>query len=122
MSPHPSAHPYPRHVSLFPPLARLTLASPQGEKGSKGERGVTTVNGKEVAAAILEGPPGPPGESYGSVMVPHLPLHSCGTFHSILILDHVINDSLYPCYMYLFFCVGLWIMPGCQATFRLRSQ
>lgn len=91
--PYPILHTLcPRHVSLSPPLARLTLASPQGEKGSKGERGVTTVNGKEVAAAILEGPPGPPGESYGSVMTLHLPLHFFGTFHDIFILAHVIND------------------------------
>lgn len=57
------------------------------------------MNGKEVAAAILEGPPGPPGESYGSVMILPLPLHSCGTFHSTLILDHVINESVSMLYV-----------------------
>ena len=33
----------------------------QGEKGLKGDRGITLVNGKEIAAGLIEGLPGPPG-------------------------------------------------------------
>ena len=35
---------------------------PQGSKGDKGERGLTTtLNGDQFPTGIIEGPPGPPG-------------------------------------------------------------
>jgi len=34
----------------------------QGDKGDKGERGLTTtLNGDQFPTGIIEGPPGPPG-------------------------------------------------------------
>lgn len=51
----------PRYFPPHSPASSLR-PHPQGDKGHKGDRGITTVNGKEIPAGILEGPPGPSGE------------------------------------------------------------
>lgn len=41
----------------------------QGDKGDKGERGLTTtLNGDQFPTGIIEGPPGPPGPP-GNLMI-----------------------------------------------------
>lgn len=42
----------------------------QGDKGDKGERGLTTtLNGDQFPTGIIEGPPGPPGPPGGRCTV-----------------------------------------------------
>lgn len=43
-------------------LIKCIILNWQGEKGDKGERGLTTTfKGDKFATGIIEGPPGPPG-------------------------------------------------------------
>lgn len=46
-------------VSVYYYILRILL---QGDKGDKGERGLTTtLTGDQFPTGIIEGPPGPPG-------------------------------------------------------------
>ena len=48
--------------SLFYDMCVCCWKHFQGDKGDKGERGLTTtLNGDQFPTGIIEGPPGPPG-------------------------------------------------------------